>query len=305
MNDIDTQALRHRRRHRRHAHRPRARRQRQARHAQGAEHARGPQHRHPRRASTRCSPRPALPSSDVGRFVYASTYVTNLFVEGKEGGVGLLTTAGFRDVLEIGRASRKPDVYDIHWRPARPLVPRNLRHDVVERIDHRGQVLTPLDEDSARAALRRARRRGRDEHRGVPAACVRQSRRTSGASRHIAKEVCPALDVSLSSDVVREFREFERTSTTCVNAFIRGPIARHLAGLGREARAKRGIDAPAYIMQGNGGVSTFASASRVADRGRALGRDGRHGRRHRARRASAACATSSRSTWAAPAPTSR
>ena len=89
---------------------------------------------------------------EIGRFVYASTYVTNLFVEGKEGGIGLLATAGFRDVLEIGRASRKPDVYDIHWRPARPLVPRDLRHDVVERIDHRGAILTPLDEATARAA---------------------------------------------------------------------------------------------------------------------------------------------------------
>ena len=195
----------------------------------------------------------------VGRFVYASTYVTNLFVEGKEGGIGLLTTAGFRDVLEIGRASRKPDVYDIHWRPARPLVPRDLRHDVVERIDHRGAILTPLDEASARAALRALSDSGA---RSV-AVCFLHAYANPVHERRvaqIAKKEFPALDVSLSSDVVREFREFERTSTTCVNAFIREPIARHLAGLG-DKLARRGIDAPAYIMQGNGGVSTFASAS--------------------------------------------
>lgn len=196
---------------------------------------------------------------EVGRFVYASTYVTNLFVEGKEGGIGLLATAGFRDVLEIGRASRKPDVYDIHWRPARPLVPRDLRHDVIERIDHRGTILTPLDEDSARAALRALSAAGVT---GV-AVCFLHAYANPAHERRvaqIAKEEFPALDLSLSSDVVREFREFERTSTTCVNAFIRGPIARHLAGLGERLRA-RGIDAPAYIMQGNGGVSTFATAS--------------------------------------------
>ncbi len=196
---------------------------------------------------------------EVGRFVYASTYVTNLFVEGKEGGIGLLTTAGFRDVLEIGRASRKPDVYDIHWRPARPLVPRNLRHDVVERIDHRGTILTPLDEDSARAALRALAAAG---VRSV-AVCFLHAYANPVHERRvaeIARTEFPSLDVSISSDVVREFREFERTSTTCVNAFIRGPIARHLAGLGETLRL-RGIDAPNYIMQGNGGVSTFATAS--------------------------------------------
>jgi len=196
---------------------------------------------------------------EVGRFAYASTYVTNLFVEGKEGGIGLLTTAGFRDVLEIGRASRKPDVYDIHWRPARPLVPRNLRHDVVERIDHRGTILTPLDETSARAALQALADAG---VRSV-AVCFLHAYANPAHERRvgeIARQEFPALDVSLSSGVVREFREFERTSTTCVNAFIRGPIRHHLAGLGEEL-ARRGIDAPNYIMQGNGGVSTFASAA--------------------------------------------
>ena len=196
---------------------------------------------------------------EVGRFVYASTYVTNLFVEGKEGGVGLLATAGFRDVLEIGRASRKPDVYDIHWRPARPLVPRNLRHDVVERIDHRGTILTPLDEASARAALQAL------EAAGVTsvAVCFLHAYANPAHERRvaeIARDEFPSLDVSISSDVVREFREFERTSTTCVNAFIRGPIARHLSSLGQTLR-RRGIDAPNYIMQGNGGVSTFDTAS--------------------------------------------
>ena len=95
-----------------------------------------------------------VPLEAVEHFVYGSTYVTNLFIEQKESGVGLITTAGFRDVLEIGRASRKPDVYDIHWRPARPFVARHLRFGVPERVDHLGQVITPLDEEAARQALR-------------------------------------------------------------------------------------------------------------------------------------------------------
>jgi N-methylhydantoinase A len=198
---------------------------------------------------------------DVRHFVYASTYVTNLFVEGHEGGVGLVTTAGFRDVLEIGRASRKPDVYDIHWRPGRPLVPRHLRYGVAERIDHLGHVVTPLDEEAARAALRSLAASGVTSI----AVCLLHAYANPVHERRIAAlaaEVCPELDLSLSSDVVREFREFERTSTTCVNAFIRQPITRHLSSL-QSALAGQGVPALPFIMQGNGGISTFDSASRT------------------------------------------
>ena len=121
---------------------------------------------------------------DVGRFVYASTYVTNLFVEGKEGGIGLLTTAGFRDVLEIGRASRKPDVYDIHWRPARPLVPRNLRHDVGERIDHRGAVADPARRGVGAGGAARIAERRRAQHRGVLPARLRESGARASCGRN-------------------------------------------------------------------------------------------------------------------------
>ena len=96
----------------------------------------------------------------LARFVYATTYVTNLIVEEKDTSVGLITTAGFRDVLEIGRASRKPDVYDIQWRPTRPLVPRHLRLGVPERMNYQGAVLTPLDEHAARDVLRQLRDAG-------------------------------------------------------------------------------------------------------------------------------------------------
>src|SRR4051812_35103869 len=145
--------------------------------------------------------------ASVRRFVYASTYVTNLFVEQKEGGVGLITTGGFRDVLEIGRASRKPDVYDIHWRPGKPLVPRHLRFGVAERVDHLGRIVTPLDEDAARATLRALR----DAGVASIAVCFLHAYANPEHERRIAAlaaEICPHIDISLSSEVVREFREF-------------------------------------------------------------------------------------------------
>ena len=199
--------------------------------------------------------------SQVDRFVYASTFVTNLFIEGKQAPVGLITTQGFRDVLEIGRASRKPDVYDIHWRPAKPLVPRHLRLGVRERIDHRGTVLVELDEAGVRAALSTLAAAGV----GSIAVCLLHAYSNPVHERRIAEiaaEFCPAIDVSLSSDVVREFREYERTSTTCINAFIKAPIRRHLQSLAAALR-ERGVPARPAIMQGNGGMSRFETASQA------------------------------------------
>lgn len=199
---------------------------------------------------------------DVSRFVYATTYVTNLIVEEKEASVALLTTEGFRDVLEIGRASRKPDVYDIHWRPAPPLVPRHLRFVVKERMDYTGTPIVELDEDMLRTTLSQIKKSG---VRSL-AVCLLHAYANPAHELRIgvlAKEICPDIDVSLSSEVVREFREYERTSTTCVNAFIKKAIGDHLSALKTTAE-KRGMEANCYIMRGNGGLSTFERASELA-----------------------------------------
>lgn len=202
-----------------------------------------------------------LDSAVVARFVYASTLVTNLIVEEREAHVGLITTEGFRDVLEIRRASRKPDVYNIHWRPPKPIVPRHLRYTVPERIDASGRVLKALDEAATRTALESLARQGVQ----TIAVCLLHAYANPQHERQIARiaaEVCPQIDVSLSCDVVREFREFERTSTTCVSALIRRPITRHLTGLSSALR-ENGITATPFIMRGNGGISTFEAAARL------------------------------------------
>ncbi len=198
---------------------------------------------------------------DVGRFVYASTFVTNLIVEGRERRLGLIGTEGFRDVLEIGRASRKPDVYDIQWRPAAPLVPRFLRHTVTERMNHRGEVLVALDEPSVIRALEQLVALGAQS----VAVCLLHAYVNPKHEQRIAElaaQVCPGIDVSLSSDVVREFREYERTSTTCINAFIKRPIREHLGSLEQRIRDK-GVAAEPFIMQGNGGTCSFGAAARL------------------------------------------
>lgn len=197
--------------------------------------------------------------SEINRFVYASTFVTNLFIEHKQTPVGLITTEGFRDVLAIGRASRKPDVYDIHWRPAEPLVERHHRLGVIERLDHRGNVVQPLDEQSVRNALATLA----DQGVASVAVCLLHAYANPVHEQRIgeiAKAEFPSLEVSLSSDVSREFREYERTSTTCVSAFIKGPLRRHLDSLSAALKTE-GVLVKPTMMQGNGGISTFPAAA--------------------------------------------
>ncbi len=197
----------------------------------------------------------------LDRFCYATTFVTNLIVEQKGARIALITTEGFRDVLEIGRASRKPDVYDIHWRASRPLVPRHLRFVVRERMNYAGETLIELDEAQARDVLEAIRETGVKSL----AVCFLHAYANPAHERRIAemaREICPEVDVSLSSDVVREFREYERTSTTCVNALIKKAITDHLNSLA-SASHEKGLAGSCYIMRGNGGLSTFEAASRV------------------------------------------
>lgn len=194
-------------------------------------------------------------------FHYGTTLVTNIIVEEQDLPVGLITTEGFRDVLEIGRAVRKPNIYDIHWRPLRPLVPRKLRLGVPERVDHRGRIVTPLDEVTARARLRELQGHGV----GAIAICLLNAYANPAHERRLAKlaaEELPGVPVSLSSDVVREFREYERTSTTVLNAFVVAPMVAHLDGLCARLRDE-GVHRKPFIMRGNGGLMSFDLARQL------------------------------------------
>ncbi|MDT8857818.1 hydantoinase/oxoprolinase family protein [Paracoccaceae bacterium Fryx2] len=188
-------------------------------------------------------------------FHYGTTLVTNIIVEEQDMPIGLLTTGGFRDVLAIGRAVRKPNIYDIHWRPQRPLVPRALRRGVPERITHKGEVVTPLDEAAARAEMRVLR----DRKVVAVAVCLLNAYANPAHERRLAEiaaEELPGVPVTLSSDVAREFREYERTSTTVLNAFVLAPMIAHLDGLADRLRGD-GVRRTPFIMRGNGGIMSF------------------------------------------------
>lgn len=203
----------------------------------------------------------SLAHEDVSHFVYGTTYVTNIIVEQKNVDVGLLTTDGFRDVLAIGRAARKENIYDINWRPQQPIVPRRYRLTVQERINASGEVEKPLNEDSVLAALGQLRAEGINS----VAVCLLHAYinpQHEQRIKELAAEHFPELSVSLSSDIVREFREYERSSTTAINAYVLRSMRDHLDDLSGSLKA-RGVPGTPYIMRGNGGIMSFERGKEI------------------------------------------
>ena len=206
----------------------------------------------------------------IAEIDHGTTVATNAILERKGARVGLLTTAGFRDVLEIRRV-RLPVLYDLTWEKPPPLVPRELRLEVVERIGASGEVRQELDLASARAAIARLRDKGVTS----VAVCFLHSYRSPEHERAVGELARQAFDfVSLSSDVLPEMREYERTATTVVDAYVK-PIVRSYLGDFRVSLDALGVRAPVLVMQSSGGVISDTAAAeqpvRIIESGPAAG----------------------------------
>ncbi len=192
-------------------------------------------------------------AADVVEVCHSTTAATNAVLERKGARVGLITTKGFRDVLEVRRL-RTPTLYDLFYEPPDPLAPRYLRLEVDERLDASGQVLTSLDADEVR------RRIGQLLAEGVEslAVCLINAYRNPVHERVIGELVraeYPDLFVSLSHEVVSAIREYERTSTTVANAYLMPVMNTYLRSL-RDRVSAMGIEAPILVMQSSGGMMT-------------------------------------------------
>ncbi len=197
-------------------------------------------------------------AQDLDVLVHGSTVATNAVLEHKGAVTGLITTAGFRDVLEIGRQTR-PRLYAINVQKVPPLVPRSLRLEVNERLNERGEVLVELDEASLYEAIRTL------QEAGVEAVAISLLFSfTNPAHERIVTEAVRAasLYVSPSYEVLPEFREYERTSTVVLNAYVGPLIDRYLARLESELSQHTVL----RIMQSNGGSILSSTARREAAR---------------------------------------
>ena len=200
-----------------------------------------------------------VPWSDVAQAVHGTTLGSNVVIERKARGVGLLTTRGFRDVLIIGREKRY-QVYDLQIEKPASLIPRRLIGEVTERVLADGTVRTPLEEADARRAIRELVARGVT----TLAVCLLHAYLNPVHERRIAAlvaEEAPHVTVTLSHEVSPTFREYERTSTTVVNAYVMSIVREYLRGLAT-AMGRRGYRGRLFVMQSSGGIATAEAMQR-------------------------------------------
>ncbi len=195
------------------------------------------------------------------RLVHGTTVATNALLERKGAKVALLTTEGHRDVIEM-REGLKPDRYDLRSPPPEPLVPRELRFGVRERLKASGEVLTRLDQVSLDRAIAGIRKSGATS----VAVCFLHSYLNPvhelAAVERLAKEL-PGISVSPSSDVLPQIKEYERVSTTIVNAYV-GPIVRRYLTSLAQRLAEAGLKGSLFVVLSHGGMAPVEEASRLA-----------------------------------------
>ena len=195
---------------------------------------------------------------EVAEIMHGTTVASNAILELEGARVGLVTSKGFRDVLEL-RNLRMPRLYDLTWQKPPPLVERYLRMVVDERVNAAGEVVRPLARDDGRRAVQRLL----DEGVEAIAVCLINSYANPVHERLVAEvveELAPDLPCCTSFDVLPEIKEYERTSTTVVNTYVLPIVERYLTTL-REGLDTREISAPLLIMQSNGGLTPASEAA--------------------------------------------
>lgn len=213
-----------------------------------------------------------IDASQIVQAVHATTLATNVVIERKGERIALITTRGFRDILEFQRQKRY-DLYNFYADKPVPLIPRNWIFEVDERVAADGSVIKPLDEQEARSLVRQLLAKGVNSI----AVCLLHSYRNPDHERRIeqiVKEEDPKLPVSISSDISPVIREYERTNTTVVNAYtmpsVREYMRRITSGLG-----EKGYFGRLYVMQSNGGIATSDTVqkypARIIESGPAAG----------------------------------
>ena len=193
-------------------------------------------------------------------FVHGSTVTINAVLERKGARTGLITTQGFRDVYEIGRGNR-PEGYNLFFKRPVPLVPRDLRLEVDERLYATGEVLRPLDEQSAATTIGGLRAAGVES----VAVCLLHAYANAAHEQRLGellRQQFPEAYVSLSHEILREFREYERTSTTVLNAYVGPLVSRYLVSL-EKVLIDAGFQGTFRVMQSNGGVMSAETAKKL------------------------------------------
>src|SRR6185503_8610172 len=201
----------------------------------------------------------ALKPGDIGVLIHGTTLATNALIERKGARTALLTTEGFRDVLEMGYEKRY-EHYDLELELPAPLVPRELRFPIAERMTAKGQVRTPLNENFISEVVARLRT---EKVTAVAIGFLHSYANDAHERRagELIAKALPGLSITLSSAVCPEIREYDRFSTACANAYVQPLMASYLERLAGELK-RRGFGCPLYLMTSGGGLTTLETARR-------------------------------------------
>ena len=197
-----------------------------------------------------------VPVSEIEYFGHGTTVATNMIIERKGAKTALITTKGFRDLLEIGRQTR-PSLYNIMEDKPETLVKRSLRKEISERVTAKGDILRDVDRDEVRAVLKELKEQGVESI----AVCFLFSflnSRNEKIVEECIKEVWPEAYYSVSSTILPEFREFERLSTTVINSYLGPRMKMYIHNLKQRIK-EVGVTVEPYITQSNGGVMSISS----------------------------------------------
>ena len=212
-----------------------------------------------------------LATKDISYFVHGTTVATNTLIERKGAEAGLFVTEGFRDILHLQRTTR-PDHFDLNWVKPRGLIPRSRSFGIPERVLSDGAVLIELDEDAVREHATALRDSGEVQAIAVSYLFSYMNPEHERRTRDLILEVWPEAQVSLSSDVLPRWREYERTSTTAIDAYLKPRLSAYMRRL--EEDCEKGGIGQVFILGSNGGVMT---SQRAADSPVSLVRSGPSG----------------------------
>ncbi len=201
-----------------------------------------------------------LPISSFDNFVHGSTVAINTAIERTGAKTALIVTQGTRDVYQIGRGNR-PESYNFLFKRPKPLVPRRRTYEIVERLNSEGEVIVVLDGDSLEAVVERLRADGAE----ATAVCLIHSWANPENEMRVGRvlqKAAPDLFHSLSNEILREYREYERTSTTVLNSYVGPRVSRYLQDF-ENLLAEGGFRGQFLIMQSNGGAMSPETAKRL------------------------------------------
>ena len=207
-----------------------------------------------------CMNKLKISPENISEIVHATTLATNAILEKRGANCALITTKGFRDVLDIGRL-RIPKLYDPFYDKRELLIPRYKTLEINGRIGSKGEILEPVTKDSVKKIIDFLKLNKIES----VAICLINSYRNSFHEKEIAKEIrlkLPEIDFSISSEIFPHIGEFERMSSTVIDAYIKPTIRSYLNYLNKKIKSKK-IEAPIFIMKCSGGLTTIEHAEQI------------------------------------------